>query len=93
MAAIVDKDKAVDVTELAQGLKSHLPGYAIPLFLRIMDSFPMTGTFKVKKIELQKKGFDVHQITDPLYFYDAKKSNYIPLAEVYDDIISGKLKL
>ncbi|XP_018568291.1 long-chain fatty acid transport protein 4-like [Anoplophora glabripennis] len=93
MAAIVDKDRTVNLNELAQGLKSHIPGYAIPLFLRITDALPMTGTFKVKKMELQKKGFNIHDITDPLYFYEAKKSTYVPLSDVYDDIISGKLKL
>ncbi|KAJ8925470.1 hypothetical protein NQ315_009304 [Exocentrus adspersus] len=87
MAAVIDKDKTLNVDELAKGLKSQLPGYAIPLFLRIMDSFPVTGTFKVKKIELQKDGYDVHKITDPLYIYDAKNVTYVPLAPVYDDVI------
>ncbi|KAJ8927776.1 hypothetical protein NQ314_019725 [Rhamnusium bicolor] len=93
MMAIVDRDKNLNRDDLCKGLKAHLPSYAIPLFLRVMDSFPMTGTFKIKKIELQNEGFNIYNIKDPLYFLDLKQSTYIPLNNVYDDIMSGKLKL
>lgn len=95
MSAIVDPDNSLDLIKLAQGLKSKLPGYAIPMFLRIIDSLPMTGTFKLKKIDLQQEGFDYNRIKDHrLYFYNAKSSEYVPLAkELYEDIVSGIMKL
>lgn len=95
MAAIVDPDNNLDLNQLAQGLKSRLPGYAIPLFLRVIDSLPMTGTFKLKKLDLQKEGYNYDQVKDHrLYFYDAKKSEYIPLTRLlYEDIVEKKLRL
>lgn len=93
MMTILDPERTVNVEELGKNLKNHLPNYAIPIFLRLTNSIPMTGTFKVKKRDLQKDGFDINKISDPLYFYDSKKSLYIPLQEVYDDIIKAKLRL
>lgn len=94
MVAIVDPDDKLDIEKLANGLKTNLPGYAIPIFMRIMKEIPLTGTFKLKKTDLQKEGFDVSVIKDQLYFYDSKLSKYVPLTnELYADIFSGAVKL
>lgn len=45
MAAIVDPDGKLDLETLAQGLKSSLPVYARPLFVRVCSDIPATGTF------------------------------------------------
>lgn len=45
MAAIVDPDGQLDLETLAQGLKSSLPVYARPLFIRVCSDIPATGTF------------------------------------------------
>lgn len=45
MAAILDPDHAVDLERLAHSLQKSLPPYARPLFVRIMETLPMTGTF------------------------------------------------
>ena len=37
---------------------AQLPSYARPLFLRIQPEMDITSTFKHKKTELQKEGFD-----------------------------------
>ncbi|CAH1159180.1 unnamed protein product [Phyllotreta striolata] len=93
MIAIADPTNSINRSKLASELKAQLPSYAVPLFLRVMDSFPMTGTFKVKKNELQNDGFDINIIVDPLYMYDSKKVDYIPMKDVYNDIIEGNLRL
>lgn len=93
MVTIVDPEKSVNIEELGRKLKQHLPSYAIPMFLRLAGSLPLTGTFKVRKNELQNEGFDMNKIKDPLYFFDAKKVSYIPLQEVYEDIMNAKMKL
>ncbi|VEN45330.1 unnamed protein product [Callosobruchus maculatus] len=92
MLAIVDADHKLDKDALVQQLKTHLPSYAIPLFLRITRSVPMTGTFKIKKNELRKEGFS--EVTgDEVYFLDMKSGKYVPVAQICDKIREGTLKL
>lgn len=94
MAAIVDPTDSLDKDLLCKRIKENLPSYAVPLFLRVMKSVPLTGTFKLKKVDLQKDGYDINQVQDKLYFYNAKLSKYEPLTkEIYDCIISGRLRL
>ena len=47
-----------------------LPVYARPVFLRVIEQVEMTGTFKVRKVELQRQGFDPGVIASTLYFRD-----------------------
>nr|CAI5817307.1 unnamed protein product [Callosobruchus analis] len=92
MLAIVDADHKLDKDALVQQLETHLPSYAIPLFLRITRSVPMTGTFKIKKNELRKEGFS--DVTgDEVYFLDMKFGKYVPVAQICDKIREGTLKL
>ncbi|KAF2900859.1 hypothetical protein ILUMI_05326 [Ignelater luminosus] len=94
MAAIVDTNKTLDVVALCNGLKGNLPSYAIPIFLRVMESIQLTGTYKLKKVELQAEGFDVNKIKDKLYFYNSKLKQYeILRKEKYEEIVAGKLNL
>ncbi|XP_076268207.1 long-chain fatty acid transport protein 4-like isoform X2 [Rhynchophorus ferrugineus] len=94
LAAIVDDDMDINVKALAQTLKSRLPAYAIPLFLRVIPSAPLTGTFKLQKTSLKKQGYNVHEVADPFYFYSASQIDYIPLDKnLYNDIIKKKIKL
>ncbi|XP_017878771.2 long-chain fatty acid transport protein 4 [Ceratina calcarata] len=94
MAAIYDPDNSVNIKELSEGLKKSLPMYARPLFVRILSELPMTGTFKLKKKDLQLDGFDIKKITDPIYFLDQDSSVYVKLTEeIYDKIHQGKARL
>lgn len=94
MAAIVDPNKNLDLTVLAAGVRSNLPAYAQPLFLRVLREVPLTGTFKLKKRPLQEDGFDIHRVTDTMYFYDAKLKEYIEMTEkIWSDIMSGQIRL
>jgi hypothetical protein len=46
----------------------------------------------MKKVELQKEGFDIAGIKDQMYFYLSGK--YVPLDEtMYKDIMSGKIRV
>ena len=45
----------------AQHLARRLPAYARPLFLRIKDRIEVTATFKHKKNELAREGYDPRQ--------------------------------
>ena len=94
MAAVVDKDKTLDLQKFGQSLKSNLPAYSIPLFLRIIESVELTGTFKLKKTTLRQEGFNIEKIQDKLYMFDAKNITYAELTEdIYDDIMTGKVRL
>lgn len=94
MAAVAGvRPEEVNLQELAASLKSALPSYAVPLFLRFMgEKMEVTGTYKHKKVELRNQGFDVAQVKDPVFFLEG--DTYIPLtAELYDKIISGQIRL
>ena len=43
MAAVTDKDDTVDLPQLYEGLADHLPGYARPIFVRLVDKIDSTG--------------------------------------------------
>lgn len=93
MAAIVDPDSLLDFKALAEGLDKSLPSYARPIFLRIVKELELTSTFKLKKINLQKEGFDPNKIQDKVYFRSGNKEYVEVTPELYEEIISGSAKL
>ncbi len=56
----------------------RLPDYAAPLFVRIAPTADMTTTFKLRKGELQRAGYDPANFTDPLFVRDAANASYVP---------------
>lgn len=92
MAAILDKDDSLDLTSLAEGLRKHLPSYARPLFIRALNYVEMTGTYKMKKLDLQEEGFNLEIVKDRLY-YLTSKGVYEPLtANIYQEILAEKIR-
>jgi fatty-acyl-CoA synthase len=55
---------------------AHLADYAVPLFVRIATQAELTSTFKLRKIELQRAGYDPEASTDALYVRDARARTY-----------------
>lgn len=48
----------------------------------------------MKKLDLQKEGFDPSSIKDDLYYLDSKLGRYVPLKlEEYNKIVSGMIRL
>lgn len=93
MATIVDPDGELDLKALASALDKSLPSYARPPFLRAAQQADMTGTFKFKKFDLQKEGFNPELIKDKLYFRHGN-SDYVELTkDIYSDVISGKIRM
>ncbi|XP_026329619.1 long-chain fatty acid transport protein 1-like [Hyposmocoma kahamanoa] len=95
MCGIVDTNGTLDLHKLARDLVKELPPYAKPVFLRIMTSMDMTGTFKMKKTELQKEGFNPNNVKyDQIYYLDPKAGTYLPVDnDVYRRICSGEIRL
>ncbi|MEM9054016.1 MAG: long-chain-acyl-CoA synthetase [Pseudomonadota bacterium] len=92
MAAITT-DGEVDYDGLYAWLGEHLPKYAIPLFIRVQKEAETTGTFKYRKVELVKEGFDPEEVSEPIWFYDPQSSKYEPLTpDAYETIKSGAVK-
>ena len=93
MAAVVAKDN-LNLTLLRDHLAEALPEYARPLFLRIRGDMDMTTTFKQKKIDIGKEGFDPSRVADPIYFNDPQKKAFMRLdAGLYRDISAGRIRL
>ena len=92
MASIV-ADESVDLDKLAAYLREQLPEYARPHFLRMQPEMEVTGTFKHRKVELVKEGFNPDEIEEPLYFMCPDTKGYIPLDKpLYDRICAGELR-
>jgi acyl-CoA synthetase (AMP-forming)/AMP-acid ligase II len=96
MATLILKHpgQPLDGMALAQHLSRELPGYAIPLFLRIVEKLETTGTFKVRKVDLKNQGFDPAVVADPLYALLDTARGYEPLTpQAFSRIVSGEVKL
>ncbi|CAH4031587.1 unnamed protein product [Pieris brassicae] len=94
MCGIVDSDGSLDLEKLAKDMAKDLPKYARPVFLRVMKSLDMTATFKIRKVDLQKEGYNPSILTDKLYYFDPKQNKYVSLGpEEYEKIISGQIRL
>jgi fatty-acyl-CoA synthase len=80
----------LDLTGLKVHLATRLPAYARPVFLRIVRSLAITETFKQKKQDLARGGFD--PIADPLYVDLGE--GYVPLdAALYARISTGRIRI
>jgi fatty-acyl-CoA synthase len=92
MAALV-VEPGFDVAGLAARLAGNLASFARPVFLRLQPELEITGTFKLRKIELVKEGFDPHVLGDPLYWLDPVRGIYEALTPaLYDEILVGRVK-
>ncbi|XP_037230280.1 long-chain fatty acid transport protein 6-like isoform X3 [Falco biarmicus] len=91
---ILKQNTSLDLEQMYKQVVTYLPSYACPLFLRVQEKMESTGTFKQQKFRLVDEGFNPSTITDPLYFLDKSKKAYVLLTkEVYEMILSGKMKL
>jgi fatty-acyl-CoA synthase len=93
MAAIVIDD-GFNFKTFVDHLASRLPVYAHPLFLRVSPAVDTTETFKQKKQQLIREGFDPALVAEPLYFRDLGSGEYRSLdAARFADIAAGKIRL
>ena len=71
-------------------VREALPSYAVPVFVRVLPELEITGTFKLRKVELQREGFDPEAVGDPLWVRDPEAERYVPLdAGMVERIRSG----
>lgn len=91
MAAIKLRDGAeFDGRSLARTVYEQLPVYALPLFVRVVDSIEQTTTFKSRKVELREQGYGP-DVKDPLYVLAGRDEGYVPFYDEYpDEVAEGK---
>jgi fatty-acyl-CoA synthase len=93
MAAIV-VDDGFDLAALRTHLDERLPDYARPLFLRILGAMEVTATFKHKKSDLARSGYDPAVTVDAIYFNDAARGVFVRLDRaLYERIQSGGIRV
>jgi len=91
MAAIQLKEGTdFDGKALAKAVYEHLPGYAVPLFVRVVESLEYTSTFKSKKVDLREQGYGP-DVDDPIYVLSGRDEGYVEFYDSYpDEVASGK---
>lgn len=93
MSAIV-VNEGFDIAALPAHLAQRLPDYARPVFIRISRELDATETFKQKKGELGREGFDPGTISDPLFMLEPKSGAYVALDfDRFAEIVDGTLRL
>ena len=93
MAAVV-ADDGFDLAQFRGHLSRRLPAYACPVLIRFCSALDTTETFKQKKQQLVREGFDPRFVTDPLFFRDPASGAYRALdAASYARILDGAIRL
>ncbi|SNS88842.1 long-chain-acyl-CoA synthetase [Rhodococcoides kyotonense] len=91
MAAVTLRDgESFDGKAVAEHLYDKLPGYAVPLFVRVVDSLEQTSTFKSQKVALRKLGYG-DDADSELYVLRGKSGGYDKAYDGYvDEVAAGK---
>jgi fatty-acyl-CoA synthase len=93
MVAIV-VDGELDLVGFRAHLTARLPEYARPVFVRILREIETTGTFKPKRQDLVRIGFDPSATRDPLFVNDRESNAFIRLdGALLERISTGQLRL
>ncbi len=101
MVALQLKDgQEFDGKALAEAVYDKLPGYAVPLFVRVVKELAHTSTFKSQKGDLRKEGYggssgegdeDDVTVEDPIYVLSGRDEGYVPFYEEYlSEVKDGK---
>ena len=84
MASIITTESCenFDFDGLLSMLKTNLPEYAIPKFIRFLSELSTTSTFKIKKSKMKQEGFDIKKIADRIYILLPGSKEYTSLSEI-----------
>ncbi|WP_442971316.1 AMP-binding enzyme, partial [Rhodococcus sp. EPR-157] len=91
MAAVTLRDGEIfDGKAVAEHLYDKLPTYAVPLFVRVVESLETTSTFKSQKVALRKLGYEEDGDSE-LYVLRGKSGGYDKAYDGYvDEVAAGK---
>jgi fatty-acyl-CoA synthase len=91
MAAVKLRDGAeYNGQALSRAVYDQLPAYALPLFVRVVESLEHTSTFKSRKVELRNQAYG-SDVEDPLYVLAGRAEGYVPFYGEYpEEVAAGK---
>jgi fatty-acyl-CoA synthase len=92
MAAIALKEgEEFDGKALAKAAYDRLPGYAVPLFVRVVKELAHTSTFKSQKVDLREQGYNSDEVEDPIYVLSGRDEGYVEFYDEYPaEVKAGK---
>lgn len=95
MASLVlQKNESLNCQKFYTHVTDRLPNYACPKFVRIKESIEVTGTYKHRKVNLIKEGFDPRSISDAMFYMNDKEKTYSILdEEAFNSIQSGSIRM
>ncbi len=87
---VLKQGQEFDGKSLANTVYEQLPSYAVPHFVRVVDSLEHTATFKRKKADLREQGYSP-KVTDPLYVLEGREGGYVPYFDDYpEEVAAGR---
>jgi fatty-acyl-CoA synthase len=90
VAVQLKEGEELDGKALAKAAYERLPGYAVPLFARVVGELAHTSTFKSQKVDLRKEGYSA-DVDDPIYVLAGRDEGYVPFYDEYpDEVKNGK---
>jgi citronellyl-CoA synthetase len=91
MVALVPNSSKFDINKLLVFLRDNLPAYAVPVFVRVTHAIEKTGTFKYRKVDIQKAGYSLERPHEQVFAWLPKTEGYVQLTpELVSDIDSGQ---
>ncbi len=94
VALVLANPKAFDGAAFWSFVGERLPAYAAPVFVRLQGEADMTGTFKLRKLDLAKEGYDPAVVKDRLWLRDDAARAYVELTpERYTGVQAGRIRL
>lgn len=86
-------EASFDADKLFAYLQDNLPPYAIPVFVRVTHAIEKTGTFKYRKVDIQKLGYSLSRPHEEVYAWLPGSSSYTQLTpELVADIDAGGVR-
>ncbi len=79
--ASVTTNGFLDYEHLFESLSARLPAYAVPVFIREQQEASTTDTYKQRKVDLVKEGFDPEAVKDRVWYRDPETGKYELLNE------------
>lgn len=101
MAAVSLREPPGDLSMSMDQLKAiahicemQLPPYARPRFIRVVEEFVYTSTFKQSKLKLKQEGYSLTAIASPVYYLDCKHNTYREMTQdIEEKINTGLIKM
>ena len=91
MVTLVPNSSTFDIDKLLGFLRDNLPAYAVPVFVRVTQAIEKTGTFKYRKVDIQKAGYALERPHEEVFAWLSKTNGYVRLTpELVSEIDSGQ---